>query len=69
MLGSLVIKALVGTGLLFWIMMYFNHLNGVKFKSVLKRLEASPEAEGRYYGDRALSIAIVIAGVSVGSLL
>ena len=65
---ALAIKSIVGLGVLFGVLRLFDVLNGVKFKDALERIRKDPRAESDYYSRRLIAMALVILGISIGSI-
>jgi Na+/proline symporter len=65
---GLAIKATIALLILFRMLAYANRKNGVSISDMLKKLDEDPRAVGEYYGRRLIAAAIVVMGVSLGSL-
>ena len=65
---ALATKAIVALFILFRMLRYANKTNGVHIEDMLERLNDDPRAVADYYGRRLIAAAIVVLGVSIGSL-
>jgi hypothetical protein len=65
---GLTTKAVVALLILFKMLNYANDSQGVKLKDVLEKLREDPRALGDYYSRRLIAAAIVVLGVSIGSM-
>jgi Na+/proline symporter len=65
---GLAVKATIALLILFRMLRYANEKNGVKIGDMLKKLDEDPRAVGEYYGRRLIAAALVVMGVSLGSL-
>lgn len=68
-LGALAAKAVVALFILFLMLRYADKKRGINFADVLEKLNEDPQALAKYYGARVRAAAIVVAGISIGSLL
>ena len=65
---ALATKAAVALFVLFKMLRYANKGINVKMEDIVLRLEDDPQALASYYGRRLIAAAIVVLGVSIGSL-
>jgi hypothetical protein len=65
---ALATKATVALFILFRMLAYANRSNGVSIEEMLEKLDEDPRAVADYYGRRLIAAAIVVLGVSIGSL-
>ncbi|MCK5016877.1 MAG: hypothetical protein KAS32_07370 [Candidatus Peribacteraceae bacterium] len=65
---ALATKATVALFILFRMLKYANKANNVSIEEMLEKLNEDPRAVSDYYGRRLIAAAIVVLGVSVGSI-
>lgn len=65
---GLATKASVALFILFRMLRYANRANGVRIEDMLEKLNEDPRAVADYYGRRLIAAALVVLGVSIGSM-
>ena len=65
---ALATKAAVALYILFRMLTYANNKQGVSVKEMLEKLNEDPRAVADYYGRRLIAAALVIMGISIGTL-